>query len=295
MSFSQRSEHRFAGHGALFLAAVFWSTSGLFIKLLDWHPMVIAGSRSFLAAIFLIVVRQILPPPKDAKNPPAPLWIGAVLMSLTMFSFVLANRLTTSANVIMLQYSAPVWAALLGWILIKEKPHWEHWGALVMVFAGLALFFRDGLDSGHFLGNALSVASGMAFGGHFVFMRMMKNGNPRDCLLLSHIITAVASVPFFFLFPPVLDASSVFYITFLGFIQSGAPSLFFAYGIKRVAAVQGILITTAEPILNPVWVLIVTGEKPSMTALAGGAIIITAVVASSVIGARYRTAPKVQT
>src|SRR5215469_15145135 len=127
MNPSVSKEHQLAGQLALLLTAVLWSTSGLFIKLLDWHPMVITSVRSSISFVFLLVVRLFAPPPKNIKNQPLPLWAGAVAYALTMFSFVIANKITTAANVIMLQYSAPVWAALLGWKLNKEKPHWEQW------------------------------------------------------------------------------------------------------------------------------------------------------------------------
>ena len=276
----------FRGQGAVLATAFFWSTSGLFIKLIDWHPVLIAGIRSLVAALFLLIVRLLAPPPKNVKNAPFPLWAGAVTYAFTMITFVIANKLTTSANAILLQYSAPVWTALLGWWLIKEKPHWEHWSALVLVFMGLTIFFRDDLRTGALFGDGLSVFSGILFGVQAVFLRMLKDGNPRDSILLAHVICAVVCIPFAILYPPVLSTSSVLSILYLGIIQLGLTSVLFAYGIKRISAVQAMLTATAEPILNPVWVLIVMGEKPSPAALAGGAIIIIAVAASSLVGMR---------
>jgi len=275
-----------AGQGAILLAAVLMSTTGLSIKLLDWHPLVITCARSFFAALSLVVIRLIFPPPKEAKNEPFPLWTAAILFSLTMITFIIANKLTTSANAILLQYGAPVWAALLGWRLVREKPYWEHWGALVLVIVGLVLFFRDSLGSGAFAGNILAIISGVLFGANSVFLRMMKKGNPSDSFLLGHAITAVVAMPFFFLYPPTLSFFSSANIFYMGAIQMGLVSLLFSYGIKRVRAIQTMLIASAEPILNPVWVFLVTGERPSPGALAGGIIIIFAVVSSSLIGSR---------
>jgi drug/metabolite transporter (DMT)-like permease len=278
-------EHRLAGQAALVLTAVLWSTSGLCIKLLDWHPVVITSSRSIVAVVFLLVVRR-LTPAKGAKNRPFPLWAGAIAYAATMLTFVVANKLTTSANAIILQYGAPVWAALLGWKLNREKPHWEHWGALALVFAGLLVFFKDSLGSGSLLGDGIAVISGVAFGATSVFLRMMKDANPRDSLLLSHVICAVTGLPFIILYPPSFTALSLPAILYMGTVQLGLSSLIYAYGIKRISAVQAMLTAIIEPILNPVWVLLITGEKPALTALGGGAIIITAVVLSSLIGLR---------
>jgi len=276
-------EHPLAGQGAVFLCAALWSTSGLFIKLIDWHPVVITGTRSLLAALFMLGVRAFLSSPKKQNSPKGPLWAGAFTYSFTMLTFVIANKLTASANVIVLQYSAPVWAALLGWLLIREKPRWEHWAALVCIFAGFILFFRDGLSTGAFLGDGIAILSGVLFGANSVFLRMQKDGSPMDSMLLSHVISFVISIPFIILYPPTLSTSSVLPIVFMGIVQIGCASVLFSYGIKRISAVQAMLTAVVEPLLNPVWVLVVTGEKPSSSALIGGGIILSAVLISNLL------------
>ena len=284
MSFSVPKRHQLAGQMAVLAAAFFWSTSGLFIKLLDWHPVVISGTRSFLAAVFLLVVRLISPPAKLKNESPLVFWASGFIYAFTIFTFVIANKLTTAANVILLQYSAPVWAAILGWALAKEKPHWEHWAALVFVMGGLLLFFRGSLDSGAVLGNTLSIISGVLLGAHYVFLRMLKNVDSRDALLLAHLITAALSLPFVILYPPSFTVSTVLAILYMGFLQMGLASLLLSYGIKRITAIQAMLTAILDPTLSPVWVFVITGERPSLSALAGGVIIISAVVASSFVG-----------
>jgi drug/metabolite transporter (DMT)-like permease len=283
------------GQGAIFLCALLWSTSGLFIKLVDWHPLLIAGSRSFLAALVLLGVRVIFRR-KGARsfgsnrNSGSTFYTAAAgfTYALTMITFVIANKHTASANAILLQYSAPIWAALLGWVIAREKPHWEHWGALVFMAGGMLLIFKDGLSGGGFFGDSLAIISGISFGAHSVFMRMIKApaGDPADAMLLSHIFTALFSIPFFFIHPPAVTGASVLAIVFMGIIQIGAASLLFAYGIKRVKAVEAMLTATVEPLMNPVWVLLVMGERPAVSALFGGGVIIAAVVAASLVGKR---------
>ena len=280
-------EAPWAGQGAVFLCAVLWSTSGLFFKLVNWHPVVISGLRSLIAALFMFGVRLFLTPRGGPKSKKYPLWAGAFCYAFTMLSFVIANKNTTAANAIILQYSAPVWAAILGWLLIKEKPHWEHWAALVCVFGGLFLFFKDGIGSGAFFGDSIALLSGVLFGAHTVYLRMQKEGSPADSMLLAHVINFTYAIPFIILYPPVFTPVSAFSIIFMGTIQLGCASLLYSYGIKRVSAVQAMLTATIEPLLNPIWVLLVIGEMPSVSALFGGGIILAAVVISSVIG-RYR-------
>jgi drug/metabolite transporter (DMT)-like permease len=226
------------------------------------------------------------PPGKGGKNPPLLSWACAVTFAFTIFTYVTAVKLTTAANVILLQYSAPVWAALLGWRLAKEKPNWEHWGALVFVAGGLFLFFGGGLDSGAVMGNTLAIISGVLLGAHMVFLRMLKAGNPKDAMLLAHALIAALSIPFVFLYPPALNIPSGMTILYMGTVQMGVTSLLISYGIKHTTAIQAMLTSIIDPILNPVWVMLITGEKPSLPALAGGAIIIAAVVSSSIIGKR---------
>jgi drug/metabolite transporter (DMT)-like permease len=274
------------GQGAIFLCAVLWSTSGLFIKLVDWHPVLIAGSRSLLAALFLLTMKRLRRRKGLTNGSRGYTVAGGLAYAATMILFVMANKMTASANAILLQYSAPVWAALVAWALAKERPHWEQWGALALVMGGLLLFFKDGLAGGALLGDSIAVCSGICFGANSAFMRMLKDGDPVDAMLLAHVITAVFSVPFFFLYPPVLSAGVLWTIAFMGIIQIGLASLLFAYGIKRIPAVQAMLTAVIEPILNPVWVLLVTGERPAVAALLGGGVIVGAVVASSIIGKR---------
>ncbi|MDR3166507.1 MAG: DMT family transporter [Treponema sp.] len=283
--------HRF-GQGAIFFCAILWSTSGLFIKLINWHPLLIAGGRSFFAALFLLTIRFLFPPKKGGiGSQTLYVILGGTMYAATMICFVWANKLTTSANAILLQYSAPIWAAILGWLFVKEKPHWEHWFALVLVIGGLLLFFREGLGGGSFWGNCLAVLSGIFFGAHSVVLRLQKEGNPMDSMITAHIICAVVAIPFVFTAFPAVTGKNMIAILFMGFIQIGLASFLFSYGIKRINAIQAMLTAMIEPVLNPLWVLVVTGEKPSPSALLGGIIIVSAVLISSIIGkGREKTA-----
>jgi drug/metabolite transporter (DMT)-like permease len=252
--------------------------------------MVIAGSRSAIAALSLLLIRRFtVAPARSAvkSNQSRKLLIaGALTYALTMMLFVTANKLTASANAILLQYSAPIWAALLGWALIGEKPRREQWAALAAVVLGLSLFFRDGLQSGALAGDIIAVLSGIAFGANSVFLRLQKEGNPIDSMTIAHIITALTGAVFAVMDPPALSPVNLAIISFMGIVQIGLASFLFAFGIKRVAALQAMLIAVLEPVCNPLWVLLATGEKPGPSALAGGAVILSAIFLSSFAGIR---------
>ncbi|MDR2434083.1 MAG: DMT family transporter [Treponema sp.] len=277
-------EQRIAGQGAVLLCAVLWSTSGLFIKLVNWHPALIAGGRSALALGVLLLLRRLNRAPAVPLRHVPVLAASGLCNAATMILFVIANKLTASANAILLQYTAPVWACLLAWFLLREKPRWEHWIALCVVGGGMLLVFRGGLSGGSLLGDCLALVSGLTFGANSVVMRMHKDGSPADVMICSHLTTAAFSLPFFFLYPPQADAGNVCSILFMGVFQTGAASALFAYGIRRITAVQAMLLAAIEPVLNPVWVFLVTGERPVLSVITGGCIIIAAVVFSSLVG-----------
>lgn len=275
--------------------AMLWSTSGLFIKLVDSDPFFIAGARSFIAALTMIALRRVF-----MRNPfrgivsalrtPA-FWVSGIAYSATMTSFVVANKLTTSANVILLQYSAPVWAAILGIALLKERPRAENWIGMALVLAGLVIIFHGSLASASLLGDLIALASGITFALNSVCMRMQKDADPAYSLVLSNVITSFFALPFLFSGGPGLSLPALGAITFMGTIQIGFASILFAYGIKRVSAFAALIIACVEPVLNPVWVFAVTGEKPALNALIGGSVIIFAVVFSNMAG---QPAPKVR-
>jgi len=280
---------------AIGLCAVLWSTSGLFIKIIPWHPMVIAGGRSLIAVLFMVSLRarEAGARHKAPRPPLAPVrrrWVilAGLSYAATMILFVIANKMTASANVILLQYIAPVWAALFGWAIAKEKPGAEHWIALAAVALGLYLFFKDGLGGGSALGNAVAVLSGITFALYSVFMRLQKAGRPEDAIILAHLISTAVCLPFFFSARPTLTLGSTAAILALGIVQIGIASLLFAYAIRRITAVQTMLTAMVEPVLNPVWVFLVTGEIPGASVLTGGAVILGAVLMSSIVGIRRR-------
>ncbi|MFP3090049.1 DMT family transporter [Treponema sp. TIM-1] len=275
----------------MLLCVLCWSTSGLFIKFIGWHPMVIAGLRSGIAAVFMLLVRRgrlfTGAVPRSAPGKPARSVPGLILLLAAAFSsagtkilYVTANKLTSPANAILLHHSAPVWAAFLGWFLIRERPEKRQWVSLVFVGTGLLLFFVNGLQGGSLAGDAIALAAGVCFGAAMVFLRMNREGSPGFCLFLSHCIPFALGLPFIITHPPVFTPASAGAILFLGIVQVGVASLLYAYSIKRLRAIDAVFIDQLEPLLNPVWIFIFSGEVPAPLSMLGGIIIIGAVLMS---------------
>jgi drug/metabolite transporter (DMT)-like permease len=268
----------------MLLCVLLWSTSGLFIKFIDWHPIVISGLRSGIAALFMLLVNGrrlfVLRDFRIRSASGGLLWAAALTSAATKILYVLANKLTSSANAILLHHSAPVWAAFLGWLLIGEKPVKKQWASLVLISGGLVLFFANGLRGGSIVGDVTALAAGICFGASMVFLRMNREGSPALCLFLSHCIPVGLSIPFIAANPPAFTYTNVLAILFLGLFQMGFASFLYAYSIKKIRTLDAVFIDQLEPVLSLVWVFLFIGEIPAPLSIAGGVIIIAAVLLS---------------
>jgi len=270
------------GVPAMAAAAFLWSIAGLFIKIIDWHPLTICGVRSLIAA--LVILAWLKRPHLHWSFPQV---AAAVSYTATMILFVSANKLTTSANAIILQYVAPIFTAIIGAWILKERARAEHWIAFLFIAGGMALMFMDKLGGGRFSGDLLAVLCALAFSFTFIFMRMQKAGSSLESMLLAHGFTAAAGLTVSLFLPaPHLTAKALLSVAILGIFQVGLASVLFAYAVKHISAVTANLVSVVEPVFNPIWVFLVLGEAPGARAIAGGVVIIVAVTAASVINAR---------
>lgn len=264
----------------LIMTATLWSSSGLLIKLVSWGPLTILGMRSLIAGfVFLLYLRGV-----DLRFSRYQVF-GAFCYLGTNLFFISATKLTSAANAIFLQYACPVYVMLFGYWLLKEKPRRADWVALAIIMVGLALFFGDKLTFNGFYGNVLAVLSGITFAGTMVFMRLQKDGQPARTLLLGNAISAVVGLPFM-LGEASFPAADFLILLYLGTFQIGLSFLLYSLAIKRIHALEANLILTLEPILNPIWVFLVIGERPGPLALLGSLLVIGAVTFRAVVSAR---------
>lgn len=254
--------------GLIFLAAVMWSTSGLLIKIIQLDPLTIAGLRGLIAGSALLVVTNR----RLKLTWSAPQLAGAVAYATTMLLFVSATKMTTAANAILLQYTMPVYTALFGAWLLREKVTPRDWAAITIVLGGMALFFFDRLSTGGMIGNIMAILSGVTFALIIIFMRMQKEGSPLETVILGNLLTALVCLPWIVKAPPA--PADWWPLLYLGLFQLGLPFLIYSRAIKQVSALDAVLVQTVEPLLNPIWVFLVIGEVPGSWAIAGGAVVI---------------------
>jgi len=263
-------------------AAMLWSLGGLLIKWVDWHPLAIASARSAIAAA---TMGLLLPRPRFTRSPVQ--WGAAVCYVGTVALFVAANKLTTAANAIFLQYTAPVYIALLGAWFLHEKPSRLDWLLIGVAVVGVGLFFVDQLTPASLWGNGVALASGLSFAGLAVLLRKQKDGSPADSVLLGNLLTAAVFAPF--AFQSVPGRGSWVGLVLLGVFQLGLSYVLFTKGIRHVRALEASLISTIEPVLNPIWVALLLGERPQFWAMVGGTLVLGAATTRGVLTARART------
>lgn len=255
------------------IASLLWSIGGLFIKLIDLNPLAIAGGRSGIAALVMFIyMKQPIHKIKLTRYK----ILGGLSYAMVVVLFVTATKLTTSANAILLQFTSPIWVALFTVVILKEKVRLSDWLAITAVFGGLIIFLIDGLSHKNLLGNTAGVLSGIAMASMVLFLRNSKEESPLEITFIGNIITLILCIPFFFEKMP--NVSSLAGLSILGVFQLGIAYIFYTKAIHHVSALEGTLIPILEPLLNPVWVLLVTKETPSLYAFIGGLLVLTSVI-----------------
>jgi drug/metabolite transporter (DMT)-like permease len=263
----------------LLLAALFWSLGGILVKWVHWHPMAIAGTRSAIAAVLIRAVFRRMSFSWDFDQVG-----GAMAYACTVISYVVANKMTAAANVILLQYTAPIHAALFGAWFLNERASRLDWATILIALLGMALFFCDRLTSAGYWGNIVALGSGLSFGWLALFLRRQKSGSPMESVFLGNVLAALIGLPF--LFGSFPDAQGWIGLAVLGVVQLGLPYILFTLAIRHVTAVEALLVPMIEPVLNPLWAFLFLGEIPGRFALLGGVVILGSVIVRGLVRSR---------
>ena len=273
---NQTSEHK-RGLLAVFIAAVLWSSGGLFIKLISLDAMQLSFFRAGIAAITfaLIFRKRILLINKFTL-------INSVFYSLVLISFVIATKTTTAANAIFLQATAPIYVLIFEPLINKTKYEKSNIITVAVCFIGMLFFFIGELEPGHLEGNLVALFSGIMFAAFFLGMKKNDIKHQQSSIFFGNVLVTIISIPF------ILSLNGVSFddfwmLGYLGVFQIAIAYAFFASGLKRVFAVEASIISMIEPVLNPVWVFFGYGEVPSFWAIIGGIIIISAILVKTLV------------
>lgn len=259
--------------GVLFMvaAATLWSLGGVLTKSIPFDALTISLVRGTLAAVMIGL----------AKGSFTIVWSrihiqAGFFIFITTVLFIYANTLTTAANAIMLQYTSILFIIVLNKLFYNIKAHRIEKRTFVIVLIGMILFFFQDLNYGEQLGNLLALGSGIGFAFVFVLHKHPR-AQPLESIYLGQLLSLIL-LPMLWLDSSLtLEPLPWVLLVFMGLIQLGLAYVFFAKGIKLISALRANLITTIEPILNPLWVFLVLGERIHPFSLVGGALILGAI------------------
>ncbi len=264
------------------VAVLLWSTGGLAIKYTSLDAFSVNFGRSLFAALTVAVFTY----KKGLKLNLFTLWTS-LLYAGTLSCFVYANKTTTAANAIFLQYTAPIYILILSPFILKEKFRVSDLITVVICLAGMSFFFLEPQDAANalapniFVGNIAALASGVFFGLYFIYLRhprSLENRNPALSVFYGNILIVVFMLPIIINNPPAPNTNDILAVLYLGIFQIGIAYVFFTIGIARgVRSLDASIIGFVEPLLNPIWVFLFLKERPSLWAILGGVIIIAGV------------------
>ncbi len=262
------------------LCATLWSIAGVFIKFIEMNPLVIAGGRSLFAAltviIYMVATKQKFILSRDTL-------ISGVILSSVFLCFVGANKLTTAANAIVLQYTAPIFVLIFSMIFLHKKPRAVDAVAVILTLAGVIVFFIDSLGVGNMLGNVVAIVAGMFMGGMFVSVGHTKGEEKMSGILLGHLFCAAAGLPFLAFTENSVTVKGVSFIILLGVVQLGIPYILYALASMKCSDVSCVVIAAIEPVLNPILVAVINKEIPGTLSIISGVFLIVVITAYSVI------------
>jgi len=268
-------------------AAILWSTGGLFIKATSLSAFELSFGRSLLAAITIAIVTR-----HEGFGLNRVSAIAAVLYAALLILFVLATKLTTAANAIFLQYTAPVYVLILEPIFYQERFRRRDLLTVGVCVAGMSLFFVGKLRPQDVTGNLVALASGVCFALYFLLLRHSKarDVNRASSAIYGNLIAVIVCAPAFWgAMRRGISATDFACIAYLGIIQIGVAYILFTSAMARgLRSLDASIVGYIEPVLNPIWVFLLLGERPSNWALIGGAIIIASVIAHMLVEAKTK-------
>ncbi len=261
----------------LVVTGIMWSTGGLLIKVIPWPPMAISGIRGGIAALTIFLLTRNLKFTWSRTQVAA-----AICYVLVVTLFVIANKLTTAGNSILLQYTAPVYVAIFGYTFLGERSTRVDWVTILVLLTGLTVFFFDELTISGVLGNVCAILSGMSFAALTILLRKQKDESPSDSILLGNLLTLLVGLPVI-VTGVTWDPMPWLLIVVLGVFQLCIPYVLYTTAIKYVTALDAIIYPIIEPILNPILVFLVLGEVLGSWAIFGGILVLGGVIARGLL------------
>jgi drug/metabolite transporter (DMT)-like permease len=269
------------------LGAVLLSTGGAAIKLCGMTGWQVASFRSGVAVLAVLLWAR--PRREDLDRG---VCLVAAAFAATLIVFAVANKLTTAANTIFLQSTAPLYVVLLAPRLLGERLQRRDVAMMLVMGLGMALFFVGEQPSfasapEPVRGNLVAALSGLTWALTVLGLRWLsrEGSGPGAMLLVGNLLACVLCLPLAW---PVVGATASDWalVAYLGVFQIVGAYLLVSAGLRHLTALEGVLLLLLEPVLNPVWAALARGEVPGPQALAGAAVILGATVWKTVADER---------
>ena len=265
-------------------AALLWSTGGLFIKWVKLSGLELSFGRSLLAAITVAIFTR-----REGFGLNSVTALASLLYAALLLLFVLATKETTAANAIFLQYTAPVYLLIFEPLFYKEKFRSRDLIVVIVCVLGMSLFFVGKLRPQDVTGNLLALGSGFCFACYFLLLRHSKSRavNRASSVIYGNLILVLIAAPAALKVLPQISRFDALGIAYLGIVQIGIAYTLFTVAMARgVRSLDAGIVGYVEPVLNPIWVFLAIGERPTSWAILGGAIIVAGVVCHMLLEAR---------
>jgi len=271
----------------MLVCATLWSIAGIFMKLIPWNGFAIAGLRSLIAGLTFIVYMRAKKLKYRLNKKTA---ISGVITGCVYICFTCANKLTTAANAIVLQFTSPIFIVILSAVFFKTKVKKADLIAVLFTLAGIALFFLDQLKPGYVFGNFVAILSGLLMAGMFMTIGDLEDEQRFSAVFLGHMITFVVGLPAVITTRPELALVPVLCMLALGIFQLGISYILYVHANKYCPPLACALLGAVEPLLNPVWVLIFNGETPGLFAILGAVVVIVSITTWLIYGNKEKAA-----
>ena len=260
------------------LGAIAFSLGGVFIKFIPWNPIAINGGRCIFSS--MVIAAYLYFSGHKVKINKTVL-LGALCVGSMMLCYVASIKLTSAANAIVLEYTAPIFVIILEAFIFHREIRKIDIIICQLVFLGIGIVMIDGLGKGHVAGDLIALASGV-FYALTIMLNEFENGDSLSSVLLGHILMAIIGIPFIFE-ETDFSASTLLLVAALGIFQAGAGYTLLSVGLKYADPISASLIASIEPVLNPILVSLFYHEHMGINTIIGGLIVIVSIVVYNVI------------
>jgi drug/metabolite transporter, DME family len=261
-----------------------WSSGGLITRLVSTSPWTTSLWRSLFAALFLALVLSMVRGRgffEHWREVGRPVLVVAACMALSSTCFILSLAHTSVANTLILMSTGPYVAGLLGWILLGERVALRTWLTMGVALAGAVVMVSNSYSRGAVVGDLLAVVMAASFATATVLVRRHPQIQMAPAAVLATALTALVALP---LAEPLETAPrDLALLAFFGIGQFGAGFLLFMAGARLIPAAQSSLIGMLETVLGPLWVWLALNERPGAASLMGGALILAALLANTLV------------